>query len=321
MRVPNFNRLVIVLFSSLIFTSAKPQQISQEDKTAAIQKISKYIAAHYVYPEKGGQIASHLQTVNFKGQFKDATTWKDFNDKVTRELQQFSGDIHLYVRNDAAIVHELKDATGGKDRSHVIHDEKNIASIISESKVMEGNVGYIRLSEINIGKNNVRELYDAMKRIRDTRALIIDLRDNGGGGSDLGAVLESFFLPAGKPVLQFTSRDGNVVTDSTVTWLKENRYDKPVYILVNKKTASAAEAFAFVLRENKRAKIVGENTAGAAFRNEWFAIDDENYLSVSTAVPSLPGEDFTWQDTGIKPDIKVKKGDPLAVALREAARR
>lgn len=52
------------------------------------------------------------------------------------------------------------------------------------------------------------------------RALIIDLRDNLGGGSEVGAVLESYFLPEGTPTSQFTTRDGNFTVDSTATWLK-----------------------------------------------------------------------------------------------------
>jgi C-terminal processing protease CtpA/Prc len=89
---------------------------------------------------------------------------------------------------------------------------------------------------------------------------------------------------------------------------------------VNKKTASAAEAFAFVLQQNNRAKIVGERSAGAAYMNSWYAVDDENFVSVSTAAPSIPGKNISWELSGLQPDIKVKKGDALEVALHEAAK-
>ena len=192
--------------------------------------------------------------------------------------------------------------------------------MITESKVLPDNVGYLKISRINIKKNNISDLYDAMKKMEGTKALIIDLRDNGGGGSEVGAVLESYFLPGATPTLQFTTRAGNSTIDSTVTWLKEKKYDNPVYILVNKNTASAAEAFAFVLQQHRRAKIVGERSAGAAYMNSWYAIDDENYLSVSTAAPSIPGKNISWEITGVQPDIKVKKGDALEVAVLEASK-
>lgn len=159
-----------------------------------------------------------------------------------------------------------------------------------------------------------------MKKMEGTKALIIDLRDNGGGGSDLGPVLESFFLPGGVPTLRFTARDGNYTTDSTLSDLKGKRYENPVYIIVNNKTASAAEAFAYVLQQNRRAKIIGERSAGAANMNSWYAINDENFVSVSTAAPSLPGKNISWEQNGIQPDIRAKKDDPLAVATREASK-
>jgi C-terminal processing protease CtpA/Prc len=89
---------------------------------------------------------------------------------------------------------------------------------------------------------------------------------------------------------------------------------------VNRKTASAAEAFAFVLQQNRRAKIVGERSAGAAYMNSWYPVDDKNYVSVSTSAPSIPGNDISWEQTGVQPDIKVKKGDALEAAVREASR-
>ena len=161
--------------------------------------------------------------------------------------------------------------------------------------MLEGNIGYLRVPVINIKKNNVDDLYDAMKKVQGTKALAT-------------------------PTLQFTSRDGNFTIDSTVSWLKEKKYENPVFILVNKKTASAAEAFAFVLQQKKRAKIVGENSAGATYINSWYAIDDENFVSVSTAVPSVPRTNNSWELTGVLPDIKVKKGDALETALREAVK-
>ena len=322
MRVPKINRLAAVFVAMASFqTINAQQQISAADKNAAIQNIAKQIAANYVYPEKGGQIASHIQTANFRGVFDKAKTWQEFDEMVTVELREFSKDAHLYVKNDRAVVKDLKGAAHkAEGQGRVSSELPEPVSMIQESKVLEGNIGYLKILAINIKKNNVDDLYDAMKKMQGTKALIIDLRDNGGGSSDAGAVFESYFLPDGTPTLQFTSRDGNFTIDSTVSWLKEKKYENPVFILVNKKTASAAEAFAFVLQQKKRAKIVGENSAGAAYMNSWYAIDDENFVSVSTAVPSVPGTNNSWELTGVQPDIKVKKGDALGAALREAAK-
>jgi Peptidase family S41/N-terminal domain of Peptidase_S41 in eukaryotic IRBP len=319
MRVPNINRFANILFALLIVTSVRgQQQITSDERNAAIQTIARHIAANYIYPEKGGQIASHIQNANFRGAFNKATTWKEFDELVTKELKSFSGDGHLYVRNDPQVVKELQNPTKANEEKGNLSMHETTPSMIADVKVLDDNVGYLKISKIDIRKDNLKDIDDAMTKVRDTRSLIIDLRDNGGGGSEVGAVLESYFLPSNMPTLQFTSRDGNVTTDSTVAWLNEKRYEKPVYILINRNTASAAEAFAFVLQQNKRAKIVGERSAGAAYMNSWYPVNDENYVSVSTAAPSVPGKNISWELAGVQPDIKVKKGDALETAVRAA---
>ena len=322
MRVPKLNRYAVLMIAVFFCYSAGAQQkITADEKNAAIQSIARQIAANYIYPEKGGQIASHIQTANFKGAFNKANTWKEFDELVTQELRAFSQDNHLYVRNDPDAVKEINNpGKSGDEQGHVSAGSYSKPPMIQEAKVLPDNVGYIKIATIDINKKTLGSLYDAMKKMQGTKALIIDLRDNGGGGSEVGAVLESYFLPEATPTLQFTTRDGNFTVDSTVTWLKEKKYDNPVFVLINNKTASAAEAFAFVMQQNKRAKIVGERSAGAAYMNSWYAIDDENFVSVSTAAPSIPGKGISWELSGVQPDIRVKKGDALDVAVREAAR-
>src|SRR5690606_7066432 len=119
---------------------------------------------------------------------------------------------------------------------------------ISESKVLNNNIGYLKLTSIDINDKSLPLLYGAMRKVENTDALIIDLRDNGGGGSVKGAVIESYFFKENTPLLDFTGRNGVMNTDSTVSWLQEKKYTGPVYVLINRRTASAAEALAFVLQ-------------------------------------------------------------------------
>jgi len=321
MRIQIIYRMLVLTNAVMFFQFASAQNFTADAKTEAIKNIAQHIAANYIYPEKGGQIASHIQAANFKGQFDKAANWKEFDEMVTKELWAFSGDGHLYVRHDPEMVKELKNPPPVREEKNNMNDQSGTSkSTIAESKLLDNNIGYIKITGININKGNLGDLDDHIKKMAGTKAVIIDLRDNGGGGSEEGPVLESYFLPAGTPTLRFTKRDGSYTTDSTVTWLKQARYEKPVYIIVNRNTASAAEAFAFVLQQKRRAKIVGEKSAGAANMNSWYAINDENFVSVSTAAPSVPGTNSSWEQSGIQPDIRVKKDDPLAVAIREASK-
>jgi C-terminal processing protease CtpA/Prc len=321
MQVPNFLRPAALLLYLSFSLCSSAQSLSAAQKTAAIEDIAKLIATNYVLPEKGGQIASHIQIANFKGEFNRAKSWDDFDRAVTNSLQKYSGDKHLYLKNDPEVVKNLRAQTKAeKGMMHVGVSKKEDNHGIGEAKILEGNIGYLRLTSIEINDESLPVLYEAMRKLENTNALVIDLRDNGGGESEKGPVIESYFLPANTPLLDFTSRNGVMRTDSTVNWLTEKKYTKPVYILVNKNTASAAEALAFVLQQKKRAKIAGETSAGAAYMNDWFILNDDNYVSVSTSSPSLHGTTQTWEGTGIEPDIRIKKGDALAVLLEKISR-
>jgi carboxyl-terminal processing protease len=130
--------------------------------------------------------------------------------------------------------------------------------------------GGARLVRFNIFTPEVaaqftRALGDEM---RDARALVIDLRDNGGGEAEAMADLASTLLPAGLSLGRFTNRDGrvqlepftrNALLSSADTFA---RFRGRIILLTNARTASAAEVFAASLREAGRAKVVGEATCG-----------------------------------------------------------
>ena len=161
-----------------------------------------------------------------------------------------------------------------------------------------------------------------MRFVANTKALIIDLQDNGGGGSAIGEVFESYFLPKETTLLEFKNRAGQADISKTVTWLIEPKYDKPLYIMINRGTVSAAEAFAFALQSRKRAIIVGQRSAGAAHMNSWYSVNEHVYVSVSTGAPTLPGTEISWEQKGVQPEHVVEAGQeiPFITNLIEAVR-
>ena len=151
--------------------------------------------------------------------------------------------------------------------------------------------------------------------VQHTTALIIDLRNNSGGGSTVGPVLESFFFDGQTSLLEFRSRTGETRLESTVPWLLEKRYRNPLYLLINKGTASAAEAYAFALQNQDRCIIVGEPSSGGAYMNTYFPVNSEFVVAISTAAPFLPGTDISWQGLGVIPDHEVEESEALQRAI------
>ncbi|WP_143305806.1 S41 family peptidase [Chitinophaga vietnamensis] len=283
----------------------------------AVNKVAEQIRDHYVDSARGAAIAANFREAYQKGVFKNVTLEKGFDSLATAVLRNYSHDGHLYVRiapDAVAEMKEKKDTTGVDIFFYGPQAESNNFGF-REVSVLPGNIGYIKLSQVNISKKSLPVLYAAMQLVARTRSLVIDLRNNGGGGSDIGAVFESCFLPAGLRLLTSTDRKGKAETDTTLNWPEIPHYQQPVYVLVNKKSVSAAEAFAFVLQAQHRATVVGEPSAGAANMNEWYPVNDELIVSVSIRQTALPGTSLTWEGKGVQPDILTPEAGALQYVL------
>ncbi|MGK7394702.1 MAG: S41 family peptidase [Candidatus Cyclobacteriaceae bacterium M3_2C_046] len=125
--------------------------------------------------------------------------------------------------------------------------------------------------------------------MENTKALIIDLRVNQGGESTVGPVLETSFFDEHLDILEFRERNGQTKLNSTVPWLLEKRYLKPLYLIINKGTGSAAEAFAFALKSQDRCVLVGEPTSKGAYMNTHFPVNQDFIIAISISAPFLPG--------------------------------
>lgn len=305
---------IVILFTTLQVFAQAP---SSREVEGAIRTISEIITDKYVFPDKGREIAKHLLQEFKNGKFKNVSNWETLDSIATKVLRDFSGDGHLYVEYDPTTVQELsavkKDVNTDSGYDSFYYGEEAVKNNFGFAavKVLEGNIGYIKLSKINISEKSLPVLFASMRFVSNTKALIIDLQDNGGGGSAIGAVFESYFLPKETPLLEFKNRESQIDISKTVAWLIEPKYDRPLFIMVNSGTVSAAEAFAFALQSKKRAIIVGQRSAGAAHMNSWYSVNEHLYVSVSTGAPTLPGTEISWEQKGVQPEHVVEAGQEI----------
>lgn len=288
------------------------QPISKNNIDKAITKMAGLIESNYVFVQKGNKIALKLLEGYKNGKFNNVSSWKEFDSLITKHLQEISHDGHLYAKYDPITVKELienKPESGDGSASDSLAIANNYG--FQEVKILEGNIGYLKINEININEKSLPILFSAIQFISNTKGLIINLQNNGGGGSEVGPILESIFLAKNTQLLEFRRRNGQSSIAKTVEWIPVKTYDKPLYILVNKKTGSAAEYFAFVMQYLKRATIVGQTSYGAANMNSWYPVNDEIYLSVSTASPTIPNTEISWEQVGVKPDIFIEPGNEI----------
>ena len=172
-------------------------------------------------------------------------------------------------------------------------------------------IAYIRLSEFgeqtdqewNTAINNIAL---KMKSDNKIKGVILDLRDNPGGLLSDAVYIASEFIPYGQTVVKQQDRQGNI---QSLTVNRDGRLTNvPLVVLVDGGSASAAEIVSGALRDNGRAKLVGEKTFGKGTVQT--AEDLSNGAGLHVTVAKWLTPDGTWvgngrDGTGLRPDVTV----------------
>nr|WP_225444277.1 S41 family peptidase [Pseudomarimonas arenosa] len=184
----------------------------------------------------------------------------------------------------------------------------NLPHGIAQVKLLPGNVGYLELRsfehfEFGDRRAPARNAVDsALAELSHTEAMIIDLRENGGGSPHMVGYLSSAFTEKGADIYNtFHYRQGTA-SEAPREWHAQPRLDVPLFVLISARTGSAAEAFAYTLQQAGRASIVGETSAGAANPGDLFRLGDGYSIFISTGTPINPISRRNWETTGVVPD-------------------
>ncbi|MDQ3923218.1 MAG: S41 family peptidase [Actinomycetota bacterium] len=160
---------------------------------------------------------------------------------------------------------------------------------------------HLRLTSFS--ENSAEKLRDAISEAREAGAerFVLDLRNNGGGLVGQAEEIAAQFLPAGSGIYIRRDADGEeeerFVPDDT------EPLNDPLVVLVNKGSASSAEILAGALRDNGRAKIVGETTFGTGTVLEEQVLSDGSAILLGIAEWLTPNGDFI-RSSGIEPDVE-----------------
>jgi C-terminal peptidase prc len=145
------------------------------------------------------------------------------------------------------------------------------------------------------------QIEKALKDFGTLDGLILDVRMNGGGSSDVVNPILSLFTSGrlGKFVSRNDSRpltvDPKPIANSQMV---------PIVVIVSKDTVSYGEIFAGIMRDSRDAKITGETSLGNVELLHGFDFDDgsQMWLAAEKFVPEH-SPDNNWEDTGIIVDV------------------
>ncbi len=299
-------------------TNLNKQQVQE-----IVKDISNKLRHNYVVKKLRVGYSDALTELLNSGKYDSITQGDLLADMLTRDLIKLSADKHLQVIPPSNIKEVIK-RFGSDDQNmqanlkttHKTSLEEGEEKIIS-SKITEQNIGYIRLSRFVDNESVTSKTRKIFSTLKDTKAIIIDLRYSGGGDARaVNDLLSYFFKKEEFKDLISDSHDSDQINNSAFeNELSNTFYQKPLYILTSKKTFSAGEAFVYFLKKQNRATIVGEVTGGGGYRVDAFKLPYDFYFvnSIYTSFDTEKGEG--WQGTGIKPDIVTTSKDAFDKVL------
>ena len=297
--------------------AAATAQMSSAQVQSIVEESVRLIDSVYVVPERRQAITQKLRDAEKTGRYA-TTDPVTLADRLTDDLRGVSGDRHLSVHwapaeYAATSAPPSADGAGKAGADYYAKLGKRRNQGVEELRILPGNIRYMRYTNF-IWEADVsgRALDDAMRFMRDGDALIIDLRGNGGGDASAVQYLISHFV---SDRLLMTFNDGPSGESSqsrTLEYLPAGRIrGKPLFVLIDRFTASAAEEFTYHVQQFKLGVLVGQTTAGAANNNSLYPIKPGFMLSVSTGRPVHPVSGTNWEGAGIMPDVAVAPGRAL----------
>ena len=158
------------------------------------------------------------------------------------------------------------------------------------------------------------------EKLKGTRGVIIDLRNNGGGDAEAMAEIASTFLGSGVDLGEFTDRSGAGFSVSTSFLTAESLGTHvPLVVLTSERTSSAAEIFVAALKRAKRAPVIGTQTCGCVLAiRARHILPDGGVLDVSELDFKTPAGE-RLEGNGIQPDETVMVHRENLYAKQDAA--
>lgn len=290
-----------------------PESLTAAQVREVVDSTVAQVERHYVSPDTGRMIAARLRARRDAGGYDALTRPADLAEALTADLRAHNGDRHLSISVRGPQSGGGAGAGDGEPRTNYG---------FSRIERLDGNVGYIKLTRFS-GSAQARDLaVTALRFVENTDAVILDLRGVPGGSGQLANFLISHFTAPDVPSLNVYRRQtGRTETRNTLAEVPgPRRTDVPLYVLIDRGSASAAEDVPFVLQNLRRATLVGERTAGAGRNNGSFSVGYGMSVSVSVSRVTDPASGREWETVGVQPDVAAPSEGALAAAHQHALR-
>ena len=192
----------------------------------------------------------------------------------------------------------------GVKKALIFNITREIIKIQSvKSEILEDKVGYLRLNAFNENSSNqIKNKIKEIKKNKNVKNYILDLRNNPGGLLSQAIKISDFFLNEGEIVStksrnksenkKFFAKEGDIIDGKTLI------------VLINYGSASASEIVAGALKDHKRAILLGEQSYGKGSVQSIIPLKNKGAIRLTISKYYLPsGKSIS--EVGVVPDIEV----------------
>lgn len=231
--------------------------------------------------------------------------------KMTQELRD--GHVNLWTPFDIARYSAWYEAyptnySDSLERKYLGESSEHQLASSLKYRVLRDNIGYIRCASFTsaIGTAN---LHEVMRYLATCDGVIVDIRSNGGGYITAASTLASAFVNESRTVGYISHKTGRGHNDFstpipiTLDPLKGLRWQKPVVVLTNRRTYSAANAFAMYMGALPNVTLMGDRTGGGSGMP--FSSELPGGWGIRFSASPVYDLDMQHTEFGIAPDIKV----------------
>ena len=336
-------RAAVCLFAGITFSAislsaqspARAQTVPQTPidaaaKAALVSALSDSLINGYIYEKTGRLLADSLKSEFASGAYDGFDTGESFAQRVNQSLKRIANDRHLGVQY-------LRASTDGRRRVRVpppgaavapaTPPDANVISFpeygIGPSRILPGNIGYLDLPGFSGDSGAIRAIDSVITLFAGTKAIIIDVGRNRGGGPIVIQHLSAYFFDKPAHLVSSFMRGMDAPSERwTSKSVRGKRLTKtPVYVLTSRSTISAGESFAFGLRNHNRITIVGEPTAGGGHFGGFVELTPGFSVFLPRGRTYNPATNEGWEAEGLKPDVEVRYEKALDTALEMARKK
>jgi hypothetical protein len=312
-------RASLLALGACVLTVGLAQQEPLDTRTASdvVSAVAATVEREYFDEAVANRVAARLRELG-GAHYAGLRTRDELASALTRDLLDITHDRHLAV---APVRPPASSGSAASDETREARARRENFGV-RQVAILDGNVGYLNLTSFYRATEAGDAVQSAMRLLGYARALIIDMRENGGGSPETVALLAGYLFDApGKPLFQIVARNGERQLYATpLPGLDMRNGTRPVYVLTSARTFSAGEGFAFILQEQHRAIVVGERTAGAANPGRAYDAGPDFQVIVPNGQVRVEGSGRNWEGSGVTPDIAAPAADALTRA-QELARR